>query len=1054
MKSRFSFALLVWSIGVWTVSGATVFEARFESPGSLAADVGTLTLTNANASHVSVDGNHSQLDWGTGALFTDSAASPTQGPGYGGLWGLTQAVDLDGATVSFEYVHRRSQSPDLKSHFVTAYDRAGRIVFQIMLVDLDRDLGKIRLEQRQIPGYLDRDWGQAVFSPLQIASGDLPDSQPDGNGVYTIFFKRDGRDTTVNESLAGRFVVMTTDTGWSLSATPSSSGATLNAFSTIEIPFVDPSVRDIFAVVISGESDIAGGFWDNLQVTGSPVATEAKLLLSSTPNPATTILEQDTANSFTRAFDPDHNSNRGDRGQSFRLPDISGSRSVWRVSSISVYADAARDFTTFPNAKVKLSVFAWPNAGNATDLSSWNDGDGVSDGDPFDGTGINRFLVGEVEVPINVNITGGQRLEFCFPRALQLKENTAYGMLLAIDDGASNPGSGSNLQLDIFRDSTAPNGAAYPDGNFLGVTQGGESGTQGTDDLRFVVTGKPEPLPPIRFNPERNVGPTVARWGWDLKGNRSLVGSANAARQYFVDLPANLIRIPVLCDAHYSNGTIETNEYTSIINGLHRIMNANTNVEVFASLKLEGANTFVGPPSESGWITAGSAEWPFAGNGQIFGNTVAKPNPVHYAKVWADFFDHFRANGITINYVGLNNESEGALDAARYFDTYDRFKALLTARGHDVSQIKFIAPEGFDPHDSLAVLEEYASQSRLDTVDIIGTHAYPTHSNHTRDLWRKKRSAAGNTNLWHTEIHMNPATTGNGVPFAENTGRMRQGMAVLFAANMEGVDSFVWWQGGTSTANIDKILKRKLVLTMTHATPVASPYFDEHPANADTPLYQAYRQGGQLWLWLANPSNADLTRSVELVEGFLSNPGSVTGEYWAGPGNIIGDTATTGSVTLNVNPTRKSLTVDLPANSIALINVPYRGTQPIEFAFRHPGLALEQDASNNGIPNFLQYAAGYDPTAAVPSPLQFISRATSNVTYTHSQSSQAEDVIVEYEYRTALGTGSWQTLNGTHYENHNVNPVTSERNEISFALKQSFMTANPRVFLRTRFRLR
>jgi len=197
-----------------------------------------------------------------------------------------------------------------------------------------------------------------------------------------------------------------TDSGWSLAATPSSSVTTLGTFTTIEISFVNPSVRDISAVVISCESDVAGGFWDNLVVTGSPVATEAKLLLSSAPNPATTIIEQNTANWFTRAFDPDHSSKRGDVRQSFRLPDISGSRSIWRVSSISVYADAARDFTSFPNAKVKLSVFEWPNSGNASDLSSCNGSDGVSDGDPFDGTGINRFLVGKVEVPINVDFAG------------------------------------------------------------------------------------------------------------------------------------------------------------------------------------------------------------------------------------------------------------------------------------------------------------------------------------------------------------------------------------------------------------------------------------------------------------------------------------------------------------------------------------------------------------------------------------------------------------------------------------------------------------------------
>ena len=72
---------------------------------------------------------------------------------------------------------------------------------------------------------------------------------------------------------------------------------------------------------------------------------------------------------------------------------------------------------------------------------------------------------------------------------------------------------------------------------------------------------------------------------------------------------------------------------------IRAVLNANPDVELFASLKLQGANTF------PDWVSQPSNDWP-AETGGIFGNTVDRPNPEHYSTMVADYLSFLRDEGI------------------------------------------------------------------------------------------------------------------------------------------------------------------------------------------------------------------------------------------------------------------------------------------------------------------------------------------------------------------------------------------------------------------------
>ena len=275
----------------------TVFSAAFEGLTQPAADTGTLSFTGPGVqSIVSVDGSASHTDWGTNALWADRSASSGGAQGFTMSWDFTDPVDLNGATIDFDYILRRTNTGNVKSHFVNGLDSNGATVFSLFLIDRE-DSGLANIDpdytepaetnerQRQTVGFIDPTAGQSLFPSSSIATGSIPDSNDRSGGTndFEFFFGNDNRDDPVSEEQAGLFSVTTSPTGWTLNATPRQS-STLSAFTTTEQSFFDSGVIDLAKIEVIGETVQAGGYWDNLSVQGTVVDPPTPLKLQVLSN--------------------------------------------------------------------------------------------------------------------------------------------------------------------------------------------------------------------------------------------------------------------------------------------------------------------------------------------------------------------------------------------------------------------------------------------------------------------------------------------------------------------------------------------------------------------------------------------------------------------------------------------------------------------------------------------------------------------------------------------------------------------------------------------------
>lgn len=289
LKYIFVLAALINALTISTSGRAqtTVFSAGFES-GSVSADVGTLSFSGPGAqSIVAVTGNHGDTDWGNSALFADRSASSGMASGFTMTWDLTDPVALNGATVNLDYVLRRSNTNNVKSHFVNGLDSNGSMLFSLFLVDREDggltnavpDYGPSDERQRQTVGFIDPVNGQSLFPRSSIAAGTVPDTN-DGANNFDFLFGRTGTDGPVDEGEAGVFSVSVSDTGWTLNA-KGFEGSALADFTTTKQPFFDAGVLDLAKVEVVGETVQAGGFWDNLSVTGNVVQPLSLQVLST-----------------------------------------------------------------------------------------------------------------------------------------------------------------------------------------------------------------------------------------------------------------------------------------------------------------------------------------------------------------------------------------------------------------------------------------------------------------------------------------------------------------------------------------------------------------------------------------------------------------------------------------------------------------------------------------------------------------------------------------------------------------------------------------------------
>ena len=174
----------------------------------------------------------------------------------------------------------------------------------------------------------------------------------------------------------------------------------------------------------------------------------------------------------------------------------------------------------------------------------------------------------------------------------------------------------------------------------------------------------------------------------------------------------------------------------------------------------------------------------------------------------------------------------------------------------------------------------------------------------------------------------------------------------------------------------------------------------------------------------------------------------ISGTYWAGPGNTINDT-NSGAYAITPRADRRGFWIDhIPANSVGVIELSY--SSPVTFSSTYPGMSEGGDENQNGLSNYFDYAAGFDPaTPGLTASRPGITVAVTGVDYTHTMRSGANDVFIDYEYSTTLAE-PWDPLLSADYTLTEVDQ-TVERRHRSLKLDPAFLAGKPKLFLRHRF---
>ncbi|MEO8801635.1 MAG: hypothetical protein ABI551_27335, partial [Polyangiaceae bacterium] len=342
-----------------------------------------------------------------------------------------------------------------------------------------------------------------------------------------------------------------------------------------------------------------------------------------------------------------------------------------------------------------------------------------------------------------------------------------------------------------------------------------------------------------------NPGPAVTKWGYDVKQpGRAKQLSAAEANEIFAVIGMNVLRIPVLAqDAHPSAGKVTGAEYADIVDAVAKVRAARPNADIFASLKLDGKNSF------PGWVQAGGSV-----------------DADKYSVLLEDFLGFMKAKGVTVDWLGVDNESvfnEGNITPAKYDTIVANVRQWC--KGHDVKVPGFIAGENYSPGLDIPWLQDLWNRpSRFDNVDHVGVHVYSKHRD--GDYVKSVQNLANNDHgkgLWDTELHWNDVD-GDDLKFDD----IKLGMLTAFDHFDAGFHGITWWafnprSAGTKAAYVQS----ELVQTTAGAGLLDTDDRDGRGLGNDKFNTRAFKNGpNEVTLWVANYSNADRDGQVTEIE--------------------------------------------------------------------------------------------------------------------------------------------------------------------------------------------
>jgi O-glycosyl hydrolase len=407
----------------------------------------------------------------------------------------------------------------------------------------------------------------------------------------------------------------------------------------------------------------------------------------------------------------------------------------------------------------------------------------------------------------------------------------------------------------------------------------------------------------------------ISDWGYDIKqGGKAAALTPALAQTLFLTDGMTCLRLPIYGDsvkpAHPAGGVVIASYYSDILTAITNARMAKPNVVLFASKKLEGTSSF--------------PAWVKDANGII---------PFQYALMLADYLQFMQTNGVTIDVLGIDNETqynEGNITPDRYTQTIDYLKSFAVTRGFTMPA-RLIGPEGYSPQSSW--VQSLVANGWGNRLDIAGTHYYPD----SRPIGSLQSffSAAGTRPVWNSEVHWD----NNSRPDVLSQGE--QALATIFDCTDTGLTGFAWW--AYERSGVMGGIERNITINTVASRPVDIDDIDGPSANLGTFITRAYRRDTNVFIWALNN-----TSSNRVSSGFTLDFGTI-----AGPVSYVQWTTNAESTGNAVATDTNTFRAFLPAGTITVFTMPYR-----------PPTGTAGDIDGDGMSDNFEANAGFDPATA------------------------------------------------------------------------------------------
>lgn len=220
---------------------------------------------------------------------------------------------------------------------------------------------------------------------------------------------------------------------------------------------------------------------------GSTSLHAATLSINGASAPSSDLITSNSGNgSFTTTFSNHPTAGKTTRGQSFTTADTGDANTEWSVSALTIQKHSAQTYNT--GDLLQLWIFAWNPSDDGTDTTNWELGDGLTDGDLVDGTGMTILLSEEFDID-TLAFTANGFITFDFSAApLSMSENTTYGFLVGYQDGDTSASSSLSFTLK-------ERAGGNPDYTGLQLRTHDETHLSFTRDTTFFLQGTSIPEP-------------------------------------------------------------------------------------------------------------------------------------------------------------------------------------------------------------------------------------------------------------------------------------------------------------------------------------------------------------------------------------------------------------------------------------------------------------------------------------------------------------------------------------------------------------------------------